>query len=553
MYIHSIKLIRSTTLVGNSKILYSNTNFKNYPRIFGFVARWLWQRKEIHNYYSLSSTFHNRNSCTSHWTLLSRKHLFSTCNESVQNSSSFLTGEECYNLALEYKQKHIELQKKIEEQNAIDQYEAMFQISSKNDANSSSIVKENERTTPKANKNSIRQANIAVVQTIAKQTREKRLCQSEKKQVSEEVDYLKDSNKYMQYAAIVHGYSKALVQIANEILEKESQKGNNENNYSTSLRQELFPFIKSNMDTVIDLETIVHKNSTYVDVTKSLYQEAVNRGDKSAAIYNLAHILWTESEEEAGSDQNEISTEKKIQSIQLFHKAAMELNDMDALYFLGAQYMSLLGTPTENDRDVAENILLSQVFNCVLNENDDLNSDQKLRQLGYQMIRKASELGHGGASYYLSLLHRNGDINLGIAPSIPKFQQYLNSACDGDFVDADALYLRAHCIFYNEDGYGQNSTKVEESYKEFIKAGEAGNANGYISAGSMLHHGYGQEIPRDQRKAFELYQIAAEMGSIEGWRNVAACYALGHGVPQCQQTAQYITKTMLSESDYDQS
>ena len=64
----------------------------------------------------------------------------------------------------------------------------------------------------------------------------------------------------------------------------------------------------------------------------------------------------------------------------------------------------------------------------------------------------------------MSLLHRNGNIDLGIAASIPKFQHYLNLACDGNFADSDALYLRAHCIFHEEDGYGQNSTKVKESY-----------------------------------------------------------------------------------------
>ena len=48
-----------------------------------------------------------------------------------------------------------------------------------------------------------------------------------------------------------------------------------------------------------------------------------------------------------------------------------------------------------------------------------------------------------------------------------------------------------------------------------------------------------------RRLAFELYQRAAEGGSIEGWRNVAACYMTGEGVPRCEGTARHIMKTML--------
>ena len=65
----------------------------------------------------------------------------------------------------------------------------------------------------------------------------------------------------------------------------------------------------------------------------------------------------------------------------------------------------------------------------------------------------------------------------------------------------------------------------------------------------MLHTGTG--VPRDQRAAFELYQAAGEMGSIDGWKNVVACYTTGEGVPQSLETAQYITKTILKGENTD--
>lgn len=66
-------------------------------------------------------------------------------------------------------------------------------------------------------------------------------------------------------------------------------------------------------------------------------------------------------------------------------------------------------------------------------------------------------------------------------------------------------------------------------------------------AGAVLFHGAG--VPEDKRKAFELYQAAGEMGSIEGWRNVVACYVRGEGVPQSIETAKYIASVMLHDKD----
>lgn len=63
----------------------------------------------------------------------------------------------------------------------------------------------------------------------------------------------------------------------------------------------------------------------------------------------------------------------------------------------------------------------------------------------------------------------------------------------------------------------------------------------------MLHTGIG--VHKDQRRAFDFYQTAGELGSIEGWQNVVACYTTGEGVPQSLETARYIRETMLKDKD----
>ncbi len=487
-----------------------------------------------------------------------------SANKEVSSSTSAtsamltMTGEECYKRSIEFFEKHKEYQQRLEEDNANEQYEAMMKMSIRSN-NPTSPAKETK------NYNRVRnqQANIAVVQTIAKQTREKRskrqgdtsnqygeLNEEKSIEAGDEKDFEKRALEYMQFAAFVHGHPKALVRLGNEALDlaKREEASPDEGEKLSSLQNPDI-FIPPSMDPAIDIHHILQNNNSLVDVAKIFYQEAIDRGNNKAAVYNLAHLLWTESEFDVEGNR------KKMESIQLFRRGAMELNDIDASYFLGVQYITLFGT-IPDDGIVEKDIPHAPIVLDVMAQNN-LPSATELRRVGYEMIQKASVESHGGASYYLSLLHRNGDIGLGIQPSIPKFQHYLDLACEGSALDSDALYLRAHCIYHNEDGYGRSSKAsissgshyLKDALRDFMKAGQAGNPNGYISAGAMLHNGHGKIIERDQRKAFELYQEAAEMGSKDGWRNVVACYALGQGVPQCEQTAKYITKTMLSDDD----
>lgn len=48
-----------------------------------------------------------------------------------------------------------------------------------------------------------------------------------------------------------------------------------------------------------------------------------------------------------------------------------------------------------------------------------------------------------------------------------------------------------------------------------------------------------------------MYQTGGELGSTDGWANVAACYATGEGVPRCENTAKYILETMVKGKNTD--
>ena len=80
---------------------------------------------------------------------------------------------------------------------------------------------------------------------------------------------------------------------------------------------------------------------------------------------------------------------------------------------------------------------------------------------------------------------------------------------------------------------------MKAALNSFLTAAENGHVDAMVSAGAMLHQ------CDDQLRAFELYQQAGELGSIEGWRNVVSCYATGSGVKKDLAMAEHIANTML--------
>ena len=190
-------------------------------------------------------------------------------------------------------------------------------------------------------------------------------------------------------------------------------------------------------------------------------------------------------------------------------KRAVDLGDADAMYFVGAQYLS-----------------------------------QQKDDAGYQLLyRAAHEHNHGPALHHLALLSLQSEEK-------DEFRRLLTKAAETG--NPDSLFLQGYCFYHGEDGY---EVDVKAALNNFLAAAENfDHVEAMVSAGAILHQGvYSPQgvaiVERDQRRAFELYQQAGELGSIEGWRNVVACYAMGEGVKKDVDMAKHIAKTMLKDND----
>jgi TPR repeat protein len=330
------------------------------------------------------------------------------------------------------------------------------------------------------------QSGIRLVKSIVKQHRASKKIKDE-----QETNYLEKARACMEEAGLVHGHLNALVSLANEILKS----------YEEEVQ---FKHIDG-MKTVIDMNDL--NSLAPVQIALKLYEYAGEKGSKEAW-FNKGHVHWNGYEYKWKNET--ILAPPQIELALKCFGRAVELGDDDARYFLGVNFL------TENE-----------------------TSDTR-RRIGLDMISTAADNGHSGAMYYLSLLHRNGSRELGIEPNQRLFRYYLDQAADDN--DGEALFMRAHCRAYGEDGYDLD---LQLACTEFERAGTMNVMEGLVSAGAMYHNGNG--VKQDKRRAFELYQLAGEGGSIEGWRNVAACYMIGDGVPKCENTAKYIIKTMLEE------
>lgn len=308
-------------------------------------------------------------------------------------------------------------------------------------------------------------AGVAVIKTIAKQTRTI-------DKDSDRVEVLKlTARTLLEEAALKYKHPIALVRLGNDIIEKE-------------------------------------KDGIAVEKALEYYRQAGEEGS-SEGWFNLGHFLWNRADEIPAKNFQSLNA---ISSMEAFWKA-IELEDADAMYFVGVQYMS----------------------------EEESSNGNKYRE-GLELITTAAqEKGHNGALYYLSLFYYNGFPELQIAPSsTTDFIQRLDAAAEAG--NADALFLRGHNFYHGDDGRKQDYTQALDN---FLLAADAGHADAAVSAGAMLHKGVGREM--DQQKAFQLYQLGGELGSIEGWRNVVACYALGEGVAHSKSTAEYIANTMLKD------
>ena len=416
-------------------------------------------------------------------------------------------GNESYELALEALRNAANAKKALEMQLMREQYEAM------------------ERQRQKTNQD--RDAGVAVVRTIVNQTRKSNTVKVDKwdnksvnddnaqnanntQSVEEHLNedyYQKVAFQHLEEAAMRFGHPLALVRLGNECLERA--------NKSLTLTDE--PLVNYDRctewidESPIDLSSILTLSlntttediegqddtlSPYISMASILYEEAGKAGS-AEAWFNLGHLLWDRSEDDDAV---------KLKAMDAFN-AAVDLGDSDAMYFVAVQYLS---------------------------------SSQEDYETGYQLLCRAGhQYNHGPALHHLTLLSlQDGKSD--------EFRELLTKAVEAG--NPESLFLQGHCYYKGEDGY---EVDVKAALDSFLAAAENDHVDSMVSAGAILHQGFNGShiIRRDQRRAFELYQRAGELGSIEGWRNVVSCYATGEGVKKDLEMAKHIANTMLKVDD----
>jgi TPR repeat protein len=174
------------------------------------------------------------------------------------------------------------------------------------------------------------------------------------------------------------------------------------------------------------------------------------------------------------------------------------------------------------------------------------------------LIKKAEEGNHSGALYYMAL-HRYGecdDVGGGEEESEEesvkrreqRFRKEITAAAEAG--SGDAMGVVGSCHFHGEDGF---SIDHKVALEWWLKAADAGHADSAVSAGALLFNGSPPggagktSILVNRQHAFQMYQLGGELGSLDGWRNVAACYEMGEGVKRCEKSARYIVDTMLKK------
>jgi len=497
-------------------------------------------------------------------------------------------GEECYKLAMEALNNASRVKQEHEERLMQEQFEAMEKQKNKKQRHEKLGQRERQQDAPnevddskKVVKLKDRAAGVAVMRTIVKQSQQQNAIHVEQSFGDQSTDstiietsdakaniinnWRVIAQKHMEEAAFRHGHGLALVRLGNEALERAKN-----NSGSTWLIDR--DRCKDWMDeSPLDLAHILvigarmegggsdqYSNcqfnnegepiSPYLHLALHVYEEAGKQGS-AEGWYNFGHLLW-----DGGFDSND---DTKAKAMRAFHKA-MKLGDADAMYFVASQYLS-----QEEKEEEGNELMLSTTYNqygpsfiTSLQANaldlPPITEQSKLSSLGNNMQKDGYKLlhiaanghNHGRALHHLALLHiqENGNVE--------EFRQLLSKAAATG--NPDSLFLQGHCYYSGTDGYNEN---FPAALKNFLAASESEHVDAMVSAGAMLHQGVVSDdgrtaiIERDQQRAFDLYQQAGELGSLEGWRNVVSCYASGQGVPKCLETAKYIANTLLKEKD----
>lgn len=232
------------------------------------------------------------------------------------------------------------------------------------------------------------------------------------------------------------------------------------------------------------------------NVTEALSWYTLASATQPDALYNLGMAHWEGVEGALPADA--------VKAVEYFEQAAA-LFDTSALFWLGSLYHT-----GDEGRGIRPNF-----------------------RKALRYLELAAGSGHGGAAHYLAAVWRTGDDKLGVKADEKKTRYFLEEAAAADH--ADALFELGDAHYHGRDGY---PVSLVAALKYYERAAASGHAGALLSAGAMHYHGHGTK--QDHEAAFGRYQAAADMGNMQAWRNIAAMYAAGEGVPASVPTAKAI-------------
>ena len=157
-------------------------------------------------------------------------------------------------------------------------------------------------------------------------------------------------------------------------------------------------------------------------------------------------------------------------------------------------------------------------------------------QRAFELFSRAAEKGHPHAKFALGRIHETGDaVEANLARAISLYEE---AAREGSS-DAEAFLGMMY-----EEGRGMATPDPEKAVALYTSAAKKGNPIAQAALGMAYAEGRG--VPVNRRKAFELFETAANQGHGEALSHLAYMYemgevAVGSVEPDHPKAAQYYT------------
>ncbi|KAL0486609.1 ERAD-associated E3 ubiquitin-protein ligase component HRD3 [Acrasis kona] len=159
--------------------------------------------------------------------------------------------------------------------------------------------------------------------------------------------------------------------------------------------------------------------------------------------------------------------------------------------------------------------------------------------LGLEMLKRAVDLNHPGACYYMSLLYLHGEAGL-----------------DGNVSVARSLFLKSveydhpEALFALADMYNRGTndfciplldggrSDVRRAFVFYQRAAMAGHADALYCLAALYYNGEGTE--KNLKKAYDCYQLSSSAGNWKALGAMATMAMEGHGIQKDEKYAMHL-------------